>query len=101
MSAKKAHDILNDPDFRKLSSSKDGISMTLVVLELIVYFGFIALVAFNKEFLSTKITSNMTIGIPLGIGVILVSWVFTGVYVRWANNTYDRLVEQVKSKMGG
>ena len=75
--------------------------MILVVLELVIYFGFIALVAFNKPFLSAKITSNMTIGIPLGIGVILISWVLTGIYVRWANSTYDRLVEQVKTKMGG
>ncbi|MGA2192900.1 MAG: DUF485 domain-containing protein [Nitrospirota bacterium] len=101
MNVKSKLDILNDPDFKELSGKKNSISITLTVIELIAYFGFIFLIAFNKEFLSTDIAPSITIGIPIGIGVILLSWILTGIYVRWANSTYDALVEKVKEKIGG
>ncbi|HLB25537.1 MAG TPA: DUF485 domain-containing protein [Nitrospirota bacterium] len=94
-------EVLNDPDFKELSSKKNSISITLTVLELIAYFGFIFLIAFNKEFLAQDISPSITIGIPIGIGVIVFSWVLTGIYVRWANSKYDALVEKVKDKIGG
>jgi len=93
-------DILKDEDFKELTKSKNTISITLTVFELICYFGFIFLIAFNKPFLSGKVTETMTIGIPIGLGVILLSWVFTGIYVYWANNKYDAMVEKVKKKIG-
>jgi len=101
MSTKKRSDILNDPDFIELSTKKNSISITLTIIELIAYFGFISLIAFNKPFLAQDIAPNITIGIPIGIGVIVLSWLLTGIYVRWANSTYDDLVEKVKNKIGG
>ena len=101
MKAKSRTDILNDPDFIELSTKKNSISITLTVLELVAYFGFIFLIAFDKEFLAQDIAPNITVGIPIGIGVIVVSWLLTGIYVRWANSTYDSLVEKVKNKIGG
>jgi uncharacterized membrane protein (DUF485 family) len=98
MSSKK--EIMAGKDFLELSSQKRSISITLTVVELFVYFGFIYLIAFQKPFLSTKITPEITIGIPIGIGVILLSWVLTGIYVRWANSKYDSMVEKVKESMG-
>ena len=100
-SSKAKLDILSDPDFKELSSKKNSISVTLTILELVAYFGFVFLIAFKKEFLSTDIATNITIGIPIGIGVILISWVFTGIYVRWANQKYDAMVEKLKDKIGG
>ena len=94
-------DILKDETFMELSSKKNRITITLTILELVAYFGFIYLIAFKKEFLATDIAPSITIGIPIGIGVIVLSWVFTGIYVRWANNTYDAMVEKVKTKLGG
>ena len=94
-------DILTDPDFMELSSKKNAISITLTIIELAAYFGFIFLIAFGKEFLSQDIAEGITIGIPIGLGVILLSWILTGIYVRWANSTYDTLVEKVKAKIGG
>ncbi|MBA4349117.1 MAG: DUF485 domain-containing protein [Thermodesulfovibrio sp.] len=94
-------DILNDSDFKELTQQKKTISVMLTIIELILYFGFIALIAFNKPFLASKITSTITIGIPIAIGTIILSWVLTGIYVRWANNKYDALVSKVKEKFGG
>ena len=103
MSKLKHEDILNDPDFKDLSSQKFTISIILTVLELVLYFGFIGLIAFNKPFLAQKLTTGVatTIGIPIAVGTILGSWVLTGVYIWWANKKYDVLVNKVKEKVGG
>jgi uncharacterized membrane protein (DUF485 family) len=103
MSKLKHEDILNDPDFKDLSSQKFTISIILTVLELALYFGFIGLIAFNKPFLAQKLSAGVatTIGIPIAVGTIVFSWVFTGIYIWWANTKYDVLVNKVKEKVGG
>lgn len=102
MSGKTAHTILEDPDFQALAGQKRTISTILTVVELVLYFGFIALIAFNKSFLSETISagSATTKGIPIAIGVIFLSWVLTGIYVYWANTSYDALVKRVRDKIG-
>ncbi|WP_028951247.1 DUF485 domain-containing protein [Sulfurihydrogenibium subterraneum] len=91
--------IKNDPDFQKLVSERNRVMIILTALELIIYFGFILLVAFNKEFLAQKIGEGVTtIGIPIGIGVIVLSFILTGVYVYIANKDYDEFSEKIKKK---
>ncbi len=103
MSKVKKEDLLNDPEFKSLVAQKNTISWILTVLELVLYFGFIALIAFNKPFLAQKLSEGKatTIGIPIAIGTIVLSWVFTGIYIRWANSKYDDMVKKVKEKVGG
>jgi len=103
MAKLKHEDILQDPDFKELSRQKFTISIILTVLELVLYFGFIALIAFNKPFLAQKLSAGVatTIGIPIAVGTIVFSWVFTGIYIYWANTKYDVLVNKVKEKVGG
>jgi uncharacterized membrane protein (DUF485 family) len=93
--------LLEDPDFKKLVARKNTISLILTVAELTLYFGFIGLIAFNKPFLGTKISGSITIGIPIAVGTILISWILTGIYIWWANNKYDAMVQQIKDKVGG
>jgi uncharacterized membrane protein (DUF485 family) len=103
MSKLKHEDILHDPDFKDLSRQKFIISTVLTILELVLYFGFIGLIAFNKPFLAQKLSAGVatTIGIPIAVGTIIGSWVLTGIYIWWANNKYDVLVNKVKDKVGG
>lgn len=54
------------------------------------YFGFIFLVAYAKSVTSVLVTTGLSLGILLGALVIVVAWIVTGIYVRWANNVYDR-----------
>lgn len=100
---KSAHEILEDDDFKSLHSQKNSISVILTILELVLYFGFIALIAFNKPFLAQKLNPDgaTTIGIPIAVGTILLSWVFTAIYIFWANSKYDSLVKKIKDKMIG
>jgi uncharacterized membrane protein (DUF485 family) len=91
--------IKNDPDFQKLVKERTRIMIILTLVELVVYFGFILLVAFNKEFLAQKLgDSVITIGIPIGIGVIVISFLLTGIYVYIANKDFDELSEKIKQK---
>ena len=101
MSKKSAHEILEDEEFKSLSKQKNTVSLILTLLELFIYFGFISLIAFNKPFLASKLSGAITVGIPIGIGVIVLSWILTGIYVNWANKKYDPMVENVKNKIGG
>ena len=101
MAKKTVQDMLEDPDFKELSSKKNAISLTLTILELVLYFGFIALIAFKADYLAQKFSGAITKGIPIAVGTIVLSWVLTGIYVRWANTKYDSLVKKVKDKIGG
>ena len=68
MTKMKKEDILNDADFKDLSGQKNKISIILTILELVIYFGFVALIAYKKGFLSQKLSEggSATIGIPSG-----------------------------------
>ena len=93
------NDILNSKGFKKLVSHRWAFSLALTFLMLTVYFGFILTVAYHKEILASQISKGLTVGIPVGIGIILFAWILTGIYVSWANKIYDRDVEEIKSKI--
>lgn len=93
-----AHEMLQDPEFKSLARRKDAISLVLTVVIMVVYFGFIFLMAFSPATLRSQV-ANATLGIPLGISVIIIAWVLTGIYVRWANSEYDSMVARVKERL--
>ena len=67
---------------------------------LVIYYGFILLVAFGKGFLATRIGSGvMTVGIPLALGVILMAFVLTAIYVQRANGEFDKLTDELTREM--
>jgi uncharacterized membrane protein (DUF485 family) len=54
------------------------------------------LVAFNKPFLSQRLGEGvMTVGIPIGFGVIVFTILITAFYVRRANSEFDDLADKV------
>lgn len=71
------------------------IAFWLSGIMLIAYYGFILLVAFNKELLSRLLTPGLSLGILLGALVIVFAWVLTMVYTRWANTTYDSEISEL------
>lgn len=62
---------------------------------MVLYFGFILLIAFNKPLMGRLVAPGLSVGILLGALVIVVSWVLTWVYVRWANRHYDQELGQI------
>jgi uncharacterized membrane protein (DUF485 family) len=88
--------IVKDPRYQQLKSRRSRFGWLLATAMLIVYYGFILLVAFNKPLLATRLGEGVTtIGMPLGLGVIVFTIVITGIYVRRANSEYDDLTEQI------
>jgi len=71
-----------------------GLTGAMVVL----YFGFILLVAFGRHILARRLIPGLTVGILLGALVIVASWVLTWVYVRWANTHYDPKVRSLAAR---
>jgi len=95
-----AERIAADPNYQKLRSTRSSFGWTLTIAMLVVYYGFILLIAFNREVFAAKVGGNVTFGIYLGIGVILACFLLTGIYVRWANDKYDAMVGRLKQKAG-
>lgn len=88
--------IQRHPKYLELQSKRNGIGVLLTILMMIVYYGFIALVAFNKPFLAQPIGAGVTsIGIPIGMGVIIFTIAITGYYVNRANGEFDRLTQEI------
>ena len=84
--------ILQNPKFKEMVRQKSILSWTLTIIMLIVYVGFMLLVGYNKEFLLSSISGGVTTwGIPLGLGIIVLSFVLCGVYSYIANSKLDRL----------
>ena len=97
MSELSASKIQNNPRYHQLIKERDTLAWTLTVLVLIIYFGFILLVAFAPGFLTQPIsaTSVIPIGLLMGVGVIVASIVLTGIYVYRANSTFDPLIHEI------
>ena len=88
--------ILRNPRYQELQSKRNTFGWLLTILMLVVYYGYIALIAFNKPFLAQPIGAGVTsIGIPIGMGVIVFTIVITGIYVRRANSEYDALTKDI------
>ena len=99
MNSTKTHEILQSPAFRKLVKNRWNISLTFTFLMLFVYIGFLMVVAYHKETLKMPVGDSLNLAIIVGIGIIIFSWLITGVYVYWANNYYDASVEEIKKDL--
>ncbi|MEN9903908.1 MAG: hypothetical protein RLZZ555_473 [Pseudomonadota bacterium] len=88
--------ILRNPKYQELQTKRNSFGWLLAVLMLIVYYGYIALIAFNKPFLAQPLGAGVTsIGVPIGMGVIVFTIVITGIYVRRANSEFDALTKEI------
>jgi uncharacterized membrane protein (DUF485 family) len=83
------------PAFRPLVRKRRNLAILLTILMLAVYFGFIFLVAFAPGILSRPVWRTITLGFPLGLGVIVSAIVLTGIYVLSANAEFDPLTRRV------
>ncbi|MEE1654094.1 DUF485 domain-containing protein [Brachymonas sp. G13] len=88
--------ISNNPKYQALKAERNKFGWTLAIIMLVVYYGYIALIAFDKEFLAQPIgTGVTTLGIPLGMGVIVFTIIITTIYVRRANSKYDAITAEI------
>jgi uncharacterized membrane protein (DUF485 family) len=91
-----AERIAAHPSYQQLKARRSSFGWWLTAAMLVVYYGFIVLVAFDKPLMATRLGDGvMTLGMPIGLGVILFTVIITAIYVRRANNEFDRLSEEV------
>ena len=92
--------ILRNPKFKEMVSRKSKLSWTLTIIMLVIYVGFMLLVGYNKEFLMSSFSGGVTTwGIPLGLGIIVLSFVLCGVYSYIANNSFDQLSSEAMKEV--
>jgi uncharacterized membrane protein (DUF485 family) len=85
-----------NPKYHELRRKRNSFGWLLTIIMMVVYYGYIALIAFNKPFLAQPIGAGVTsVGIPIGMFVIVFTIVITGIYVRRANDEYDRLTAEI------
>jgi uncharacterized membrane protein (DUF485 family) len=90
-----------NPKYQLLKNRRTKFGWSLTVVMLIAYFGYIGLIAFDKAFLAAPIGPGVTsLGIPVGIGLILLTVALTGVYVWRANGEYDALTREIIEEAG-
>jgi len=84
------------PKYQELKRKRSSFGWWLTLAMMVVYYGFILLVAFNKPFLSQRLGDGvMTMGIPIGFGVIVFTIVITAIYVKRANGEFDDLNDSI------
>jgi uncharacterized membrane protein (DUF485 family) len=89
-----------DPNYHQLVKSRSRFGWLLTAAMMVVYYGYILLIAFDKEFLAAKTGDGvMTWGMPIGLFVIVFTVLITGVYVRRANSKYDELTQAIHDKV--
>lgn len=92
--------IKNDPDFIQLIHKRSRFAWTLTIIMLAIYFGFVLTIAFDPSILGAPLSAGFvtTVGIPVGVGVIVSAFILTGIYIRRANGEFDALSTKIKQK---
>lgn len=95
--------IKTDPKYQELVAKRSRFAWTLTIVMLVVYFSFILVIAFKPSMLGTPLSPDAvtTVGIPVGIAVIVIAFVLTGIYVKRANTEFDELTSAIKADLKG
>lgn len=95
--------VKNDPNFEQLVSERSKFAWRLTIAMLVVYFAFILTIAFSPSTLGVPLGDDTvtTVGIPVGIAIIVFAFILTGIYVRRANTEFDDLTAKIKENAKG
>ncbi|MFZ5647539.1 MAG: DUF485 domain-containing protein [Bacillota bacterium] len=97
----KVKNIEDMPEFKELVNQRWTVAVILTVLVFINYYGFVLVVGMSKATLAQKIGAVTTLGIPVAVGVIVISFILTAMYVLWANTKYDCMAWAILKKAKG
>lgn len=96
MKADAVQRIRANPRYQELVAKRSRFGWMLTALMMVVYYGYILIIAFDKELLGQKLGEGvMTLGIPVGLGIIIFTVVITGVYVHRANGEFDEMTAEL------
>ncbi|WP_076859752.1 DUF485 domain-containing protein [Bradyrhizobium mercantei] len=81
---------------RKLAKTRLTVALVLSVAMIVIYFGFMALFAFDKPLLGTILMPGLSLCIVLGPLVIISSFALCLIYVLWANRVLDAGIRDLR-----
>ncbi|GAB2180369.1 DUF485 domain-containing protein [Denitratisoma sp. agr-D3] len=88
--------VQSNPTYQELKAKRTAYGWVLTIIMLVAYYGYIAVIAFDKELFARKIGEGVTtLGIPVGIGLIVFTVIITGLYVRRANTEFDEMTAKL------
>jgi uncharacterized membrane protein (DUF485 family) len=85
-------------EMRKVDAARWRVAIALTAAMMVLYFGFILLIAYDKPLLATLVTPGLSIGMLSGALVIVAAWALIWIYVRWANLHYDAAVDAIRRR---
>lgn len=89
------------PRYQELVCSRKCFASNLTAIMLVIYFGFILVIAFAPQWLGTPVAegATTTLGMPIGVIIIISAFVLTGIYVAKANTRFDALTKAIREDM--
>jgi uncharacterized membrane protein (DUF485 family) len=89
------------PEFQELRNRLRRFVFPMSALFLIWYFAYVLLGAFAHDFMATKLWGNINVGLLIGLGQFVSTFVITGIYVRYANRELDPRAEAIRDRVQG
>lgn len=98
MNEKLVDRIESNPKYKELVSKRNSFSLKLGIFVLVMFYAYITTIAFNKELFSAKIAEGYitTIGFPIALAILVISFITTLIYVKRANSEFEDLTNQIK-----
>jgi uncharacterized membrane protein (DUF485 family) len=96
---KSANEIISSHEFKALVAKRWTVSTILLIILFVTYYGYVLLIPYARAFMVAKVGQATTRAIPIGLAVIVISFILTWVYVGWANQSYDPEVDRLKKQL--
>lgn len=87
------------PEFQELRSRLRRFVFPMTAFFLVWYFAYVLLGAFAHDFMAIKVWGNINVGLLIGLGQFVTTFVITGVYVRFATREIDPRAEAIRAKV--
>ena len=94
-------EIQNSPEFQELRSRLRRFVFPMSAVFLLWYFAYVMLGAFAHDFMAIKVWGDINVGLLIGLGQFVTTFIITGIYVRFANRELDPRAEAIRSKIEG
>ncbi len=92
--------VRNNPKFVELVKKRSSFAWKLSLTILSVYYTFIMVIAFSPDVFGQPVGNGVTtVGIPVGIAIILLCFLLTGLYTKRANSEFDKLTNDIKEEI--
>ena len=98
MNDKLVERIESNPKYKELVSKRNGLGIKLGIFVLVMFYAYILVIAFNKELFSAKVAEGYitTIGFPIALAILVISFITTLIYVKRANTEFEDLTNEIK-----